>query len=127
MYSTALKYFKKYFEYCYSSELQAGLLREELEFEKYLTKSNHRIRGNIKGKPKTKPNYKRVKTQKVWIRNPKSSSDTVVNANYLCEFNNEYKYFISKYSKKNYVEAHHLISIQYQQQFKNSLDIHAIF
>lgn len=37
-------------------------------------------------------------------------------ADYLCEYD-----FISK----NYVEAHHLVPMQYQEQFENSLDIHA--
>ncbi|MBZ5753046.1 HNH endonuclease [Metabacillus rhizolycopersici] len=126
MYSTALKHFKKYIEYSYDSELQAELFKEEQKFEKYLTENPADVsRANIEDKPKDKPNHRSVNNKKVWSRNPKYASEVVVDADYLCEFDNQHKHFISKFNGKNYVEAHHLIPMQYQEQFNNSIDIHA--
>ncbi|QPA53768.1 hypothetical protein [Lysinibacillus sphaericus] len=127
MYSTALKHFKKYIdEYSYDSELQAELLKEEQEFEKYLTDNPADVsRGNIEDKPKDKPSHRTVNNQKVWSRNPKTASEVVADSDYLCEFDNQHKHLISKFNGKNYVEAHHLIPMQYQEQFVCSLDIHA--
>ncbi|WP_144466143.1 hypothetical protein [Bacillus sp. FDAARGOS_235] len=126
MYSVALNHFKKYIVYYYDSELQAELLKEEQEFEKYLTENPDDVsRANIEDKPKDKPNNRSVNNRKVWSRNPKYASEAVADADYLCEFDNQHKQFISKFNGKNYVEAHHLIPMQYQDQFDCSLDIHA--
>jgi 5-methylcytosine-specific restriction enzyme A len=126
MYSTALKHFKKYIEYSYDFELQAELHKEEQEFEKYLSDNPDDIsRGIIEDKPKNKPNYRSVNNKKVWSRNPKYASEAIAYADYLCEFDNKHKHFISKFNGKNYVEAHHLVPMQYQEQFECSLDIHA--
>ncbi|WP_255233577.1 HNH endonuclease [Bacillus altitudinis] len=126
MYSTALKHFKKFIEYSYDSELQAELFKEEQKFEKYLTENPADARrAIIEDKPKDKPKHSSVNNQKVWSRNPKIASEAVADANYLCEFDNQHNHFISKFNGKNYVEAHHLIPMQYQEQFDCSLDIHA--
>lgn len=126
MYSTALKHFKKYLEYSYDTELQAELFKEEQKFEKYLTKiQDDAIRGNKEDKPKGKPNHRTVNNIKVWSRNPKYASEAVADADYLCEFDNQHRHFISKYNSRNYVEAHHLIPMQYQEEYECSLDIHA--
>ncbi|GLY12501.1 hypothetical protein [Pseudobacillus badius] len=127
MYSTALKHFKKYMEQYYKDkEYTDELLKEEQEFEKYLIDNPTEVnRVIIEDKPREKPNYKSVNSKKVWSRNPKYASEAVADANYLCEFDNQHKHFISKYNAQNYVEAHHLIPMQYQEQFDCSLDIHA--
>jgi 5-methylcytosine-specific restriction enzyme A len=126
MYSTALKHFKKYIEYSYDSELQAELFKEEQEFDKYLTGSPLDVgRDTIEDKPKDKPKYRSVNNKKVWSRNPKTASEAVADADYLCECDNQHKHFISKFNGKNYIEAHHLIPMQYQELFDCSLDIHA--
>ncbi len=46
MYSTALKHLKKYIGYYYDLELQAELLKEELEFVKYLIENPADVRKN---------------------------------------------------------------------------------
>jgi len=126
MYSVALNHFKKYIGYYYDSELQAELFKEEQEFEKYLTENPADVsKGNIEDIPKDKPNHSSVNNKKVWSRNPRYASEAVADADYLCEFDNQHNHFISKFNRKNYVEAHHLIPMQYQEQFENSLDIHA--
>lgn len=126
MYSTALKHFKRYIEYYYVSEFQTELYKEEQEFEKYLTANPADFsRVDIEDKPKDKPKYNSVNNKKVWSRNPKYANEAVADADYLCEFDNQHKHFISKFNGNNYVEAHHLIPMQYQDQFDCSLDIHA--
>ncbi|TKI22316.1 hypothetical protein FCO27_16365 [Bacillus pumilus] len=126
MYSVALNHLKKYIEYYYDSELQAELFKEEQEFDKYLIENPAEVSSvDIEDKPKDKPKHGLVNNKKVWRRNPKYASGAVADANYLCEFDNQHKHFISKFNGENYVEAHHLIPMQYQDQFDHSLDIHA--
>ncbi|MBV5114276.1 hypothetical protein KN772_17755 [Bacillus altitudinis] len=126
MYSVALNHLKKYIEYYYDSELQEELFKEEQEFEKYLIGNPADVsRAEIEDKPKDKPKHRLVQNKKVWSRNPKYAVGAVADADYLCEFDNQHKHFISKFNGENYVEAHHLIPMQYQDQFDNSLDIHA--
>ncbi|WP_430507767.1 hypothetical protein [Rossellomorea marisflavi] len=126
MYSTALKHFKRYLEHYNEKEFQEELLKEELEFIKYLLeKPADVVKAEIEDKPKDKPKYNSVKNKKVWSRNPQYAAEAVANANYLCEFDNQHKHFISMFNGKNYVEAHHLIPMKYQEKFKFSLDIHA--
>ena len=44
---------------------------------------------------------------------------------YLCELGdrNQCQYFTSKVSNKNYVEAHHLIQMEFSNDFENSIDV----
>lgn len=72
-----------------------------------------------------KPNHRTVNNRKIWSRNPRYASDAVVNADYLCEFASQHNHFVSKFSQRNYVEAHHLIPMKFQEQFDCSLDIYA--
>lgn len=46
-------------------------------------------------------------------------------AGYLCELGdrNNCQYFTSKVSNKNYVEAHHLIQMEFSNDFENSIDV----
>lgn len=126
MYSAALKYFKSFIESNYDNEFQQELLKEEMEFKQYLTENIDDVsRINLVDKRQDKPNHRTVNNQKVWSRNPKYASEAVALANYLCEFDNQHQYFISKFNQRNYVEAHHLIPMKYQDQYDCSLDIHA--
>lgn len=106
----------KYIEYYYESELQTDLFKEEQEFEKHLTDNP---------KSKDQHNHRSVNNRKVWIRNPKYASEALAYADYLLEFDNKHQHFISKFNGENYVEAHYLIPMQYQEQYDNILDIHA--
>ncbi|PFD76442.1 hypothetical protein COL10_03505 [Bacillus cereus] len=126
MYSASLNHFKRFLEHQENMEFQAELLKEEQEFEKYLTENPADVsKGNVEDKPKGKPNHRTVNNQKVWSRSPRYASEAVAVAEYFCEIDNQHKHFISKFNGKNYVEAHHLIPMQYQEQFDCSLDIHA--
>ena len=127
MYSAALNHFKNYIDsYNNSEELQAELLKEETEFEKYLIKLPSNTNDiDIIDEAKNKPEYRTVSNRKVWKRNPKYASEAIAAANYLCEFNSHHQQFVSKFNNENYVEAHHLIPIEYQDRFDHSLDVHA--
>lgn len=126
MYSVSLNHLKRYIGFYYDSELQTELFKEEEEFQKYLTVNPASIsRNDIEDKPKDKPKHRTINYKKVWIRNPKYASEAVAAANYLCESNNQHKHFISKFNGENYVEAHHLIPMMFQEQFDCSLDVHA--
>lgn len=56
-------------------------------------------------------------------RNATISKSAIINSNYTCELNQEHKYFVSKFTGQNYVEAHHLIPYEYQCVFEFSLDV----
>lgn len=61
-----------------------------------------------------------------WDRNPKRAKRVIVYNNYKCEFDKTHNYFISDITKKNYVEAHHLIPMEFQDRFiPISLDVEA--
>ncbi|PFP15716.1 hypothetical protein COJ92_21905 [Priestia megaterium] len=126
MYSAALNYFKSYIGYVGNQEFKSELIKEKIEFEGYLEQVKTKVnKSDILDRAQEKPKHKRINMQKVWERNPKYACEAVAAANYLCEVNNEHKYFISKFSHQNYAEAHHLIPMKYQDQFEYSLDVHA--
>lgn len=66
---------------------------------------------------------KQQRTANNYIRDPQAAAYVKQQAGYKCEFNKEHKTFISDISGKQYVEAHHLIPMKYQDQFEYSLDI----
>ena len=46
-------------------------------------------------------------------------------AHYQCEIDNNHKTFISKSTGKQYMEAHHLIPLEFEDLFPYSLDVEA--
>ncbi|MDR2833561.1 MAG: HNH endonuclease [Streptococcaceae bacterium] len=56
-------------------------------------------------------------------RNSQVGADAIILANYKCQINPNHKFFISRRTNKNYVEAHHLIPIAYQALFTNGIDV----
>lgn len=64
--------------------------------------------------------------QQGYARDPKVAADAIARANYRCEADTQdaqHTYFISKRSRKNYVEAHHLVPVSRQDVFEYSLDV----
>ena len=43
-------------------------------------------------------------------------------ANYQCEFNTNFPTFINNVTGENYMEAHHLVPIEYAEQFEYDID-----
>ena len=68
--------------------------------------------------------YNNARRQK-WGRDPLTSKRAITLAGNTCEIDETHHYFTSSTTGKNYVEAHHLIPMEFQLQFGNSLDVEA--
>ena len=56
-------------------------------------------------------------------RSAQNASIAINRAGFNCEINTDHRSFISKKTKKNYVEAHHIIPLSAQDYFNVSLDV----
>lgn len=61
----------------------------------------------------------------MWKRNHLTAKKAIVHGGYKCEFDDKHLFFQSSVTGENYVEAHHLIPMEYQGQFDWSLDVEA--
>ena len=77
----------------------------------------------VNDKPQDKTEKVEISSSLVFERDPKISKKVIKAANYTCEIDETHKHFISRITNKNYVEAHHLIPIKYQNNFINSIDV----
>jgi len=74
---------------------------------------------------------KRIKKEKITQnkeivpRDPKVSEHALERANYCCEINPCHSSFIRRKNHKRYMEPHHLIPLDFQDQFFYSLDVEA--
>jgi len=75
--------------------------------------------------PKNKPSKTSINSSTSYKRSPKISKKAIVLAKYLCEIDASHKDFTSKVTKENYVEAHHLIPMEFQDHFSKSIDVEA--
>lgn len=55
-------------------------------------------------------------------RNPQTAKNALAHAHYKCEIDANHITFVRKNSDKPYTESHHLIPMQYSEQFDYSLD-----
>lgn len=62
---------------------------------------------------------------KIYPRNFAYAKKALEDASFSCEVDNTHKTFISRATNKQYMEAHHLIPLQFQEEFSYSLDIPA--
>ncbi len=79
----------------------------------------------VDDQPKAKPSKVTVNGTKSYKRDSKVSKKAIVLANYLCEVDSNHKEFKSKVTKENYVEAHHLIPMEFQGEYDQSIDVEA--
>ncbi|PEL42689.1 restriction endonuclease [Bacillus toyonensis] len=79
----------------------------------------------IDDQPKDVPSKTTVGGRSSYKRDPKTSKKAIVLADYRCEIDSDHEDFISKVTKKNYVEAHHLIPMGFQDDFEKSIDVEA--
>ncbi|HHD2753890.1 TPA: DUF3578 domain-containing protein [Clostridium perfringens] len=63
--------------------------------------------------------------KKVWPRNANIASNALIHSSYKCVLNPDHYSFISKKTKKPYMETHHLIPLSKQDNFEFSLDVEA--
>ncbi|WP_312813782.1 HNH endonuclease [Sedimentibacter sp.] len=104
MYSSALN---RYIEFITDKNHESFIQSGKLDIE--LPKPDVVVENNIKK----------------WKRNNLLVQQVIHDANFLCEYNNEHKSFISNSTHQNYVEGHHIIPISLQDVFDCSLDIYA--
>lgn len=69
-----------------------------------------------------KTNKKSIQT---WQRSTIIRNQTMELANFLCEMNNNHKTFQQKGTDHRYMECHHIIPLNKQNEFENSLDVYA--
>jgi len=63
--------------------------------------------------------------KKYYPRSPSVARESLEKTNYTCMLDSSHATFKSKSLDRNYVEAHHLIPLQYHEDFTYSLDVHA--
>jgi 5-methylcytosine-specific restriction enzyme A len=66
---------------------------------------------------------KKANTGEAWKRNGSFAAQALENAGHKCEYKSDHETFISIKSGNHFVEAHHLIPMQFQDNFKYSLDV----
>ncbi|NLN03186.1 MAG: hypothetical protein GX174_14985 [Lentisphaerae bacterium] len=64
----------------------------------------------------------KLKERDVYARDPRIAERRMNLAGFKCEFEPEHQLFVSRFSCRPYLEAHHLIPIGLQGDFKKSLD-----
>jgi len=101
------------------------IANSELNYQYQIEKVNAPQSSSIEDSPKKKPTKTLVNGTKAYTRNPETAKNAVVAARYQCEIDVNHKDFISEATKENYVEAHHLIPMEYQDDFESSIDIEA--
>lgn len=79
----------------------------------------------VEDEPKNKPRKTLGSGKSLYKREAKTSKAAIVKAKYKCEIDGTHENFISRVTGENYVEAHHLIPMEYQDDFTNSIDVEA--
>lgn len=75
--------------------------------------------------PENKRAARNIEGRMVPVRNVDTASRALARAGYLCECDNAHELFLRKRQPVNYTEPHHLIPLQYDDLFENSLDVQA--
>jgi len=75
--------------------------------------------------PKGRPSKTTGSGTSSYKRDAKTAKTAIVTAKYQCEIDASHKDFVSKVTGENYVEAHHLIPMEYQDNFAVSIDVEA--
>lgn len=129
MYSSALDILKDFFNQSndnFDVNFEDNLIEDTLQYEKKVrTSIPIRSKRTLVDTKQIKPSYRNVNNKKIWNRNPNIASEAIANNGYCCEVNKEHQHFTSKFNGQNYVEAHHLVPMKFQERFDYSLDVYA--
>jgi 5-methylcytosine-specific restriction protein A len=111
-------------------ELKGLVGNDILEIENNLSEDEYQSssqKGRIKliadGPIKRKEKNTGLSKSSSWSRNPDLSYTALHHAGFVCENDSSHQTFISARNNHNFMEAHHLIPIEYQKSFENSLDV----
>ena len=108
-YSSNDDYLKE--DYIYQKEIETLVNNSEASFTKDI--------------PEAKPKRNNKMHANGYGRNSRKGKNAIENANFMCEVDNKHKDFTSNATGKNYVEAHHLIPMEFQDSFDVSIDVEA--
>lgn len=75
--------------------------------------------------PEERPEKIETSFGQVYRIDSKISRQAIIDADYLCEYDNQHESFIRKDGLHRYTEAHHLIPRRFQDEFDYSLDVKA--
>ncbi len=70
-----------------------------------------------------KKNKRETSTNSSWVRDANISYTALDNANFKCENDENHVTFISDKTGNQFVEAHHLIPMEFQGEFEVSIDV----
>jgi len=104
--------------YGYEREKQEDY--EDREYQRKIEKAEPK---RISIGPQKKPEHTEDKGRIKWNTDAGIAKNCIAGANYECQVNPNHKTFTSEVTNRNYVEAHHLIPMKFQEQFIYSLDI----
>lgn len=102
---------------------------DEEKDDKYLEKIDSINEANVNtdvaiGAHKIAPvKHESEKVSKKYKRNPLLGKIAIQNAYYCCERSAHHETFISNKTKKNFMEAHHLVPVKFQQKIWNKYNI----
>ncbi len=72
-----------------------------------------------------KKNKSKIVISKLADRSSIIRNQIIEASGHKCEYDNSHISFIQEKNKQQYVEAHHIIPLKYQDKFENSLDVYA--
>ena len=103
--------------------IEAGKnLSEDFNDEVYQNKITWTATKRTKGKVAKKKKKSKSQTSKI-PRDPRIAKAALIDANYKCQISSKHNTFISPKTGKNYIEAHHLIPMEYYDDFHNCIDV----
>jgi len=107
----------------YRNQLDKQADSEDMEYQLDVSKAQPE---DVPFTPQQKPGYDTLRGKKRWRIKPGIAKKVLTESNFLCEINPMQHYtFKSEVTGENFVEAHHLIPMAFQDEFTWSLDIPA--
>jgi 5-methylcytosine-specific restriction protein A len=100
--------------------LDIDLVLDEEEFQERAQSGKVRIPNKGKVPKKKKVNGS---TSSTWWRDPDMAFTAISNADFKCENDPNHETFLSSVTSKQFVEAHHLIPMEFQGEFEASIDV----
>lgn len=98
---------------------------EEDEYQRVVETINLESATKVEDIPQEKIENNYSLATKRWKRNYIKAKNVILQSNYRCDYDSTHQFFKSKSTEQNYVEAHHLIPMEFQQFFDYSLDVEA--
>lgn len=96
---------------------------DDIEFQRSVLTTTITDSIEIKDTPLPKPSKQSNSAGPKYKRDSLTAKKALLQAGFACEVDSTHRDFVSKITGKNYVEAHHLVPIEYQDQFNFSIDV----